>query len=90
MKRIRDGVAMPDVHRDTVVACCRVPGTRHGFKTIKRFIATTSTELAELGQWLLEAGVTTVVMQAPRSTGRRRTTPSTAPLRSCGCATRNT
>jgi transposase len=64
MKQIRDRVAGLDVHRDTVVACCRVPGTRHGFKTIKRSFAATSNELAELGQWLLEAGATTVVMEA--------------------------
>jgi hypothetical protein len=36
MKQIRDRVAGLDVHRDTVVACCRVPGTRHDFKAIKR------------------------------------------------------
>ena len=64
MKQIRDKVAGLDVHRDTVVACCRVPGTRRDFKTIKRSFRTTSKELAELASWLLEVGVTTVVMEA--------------------------
>jgi transposase len=64
MKQIRDKVAGLDVHRDTVVACCRVPGARHGFKTIKRSFTTTAKELSELATWLLEAGVTTVVMEA--------------------------
>src|ERR1035437_5065405 len=64
MKQIRDRVAGLDVHRDTVVACCRVPGARRSFKTTKRSFSTTSKELAELAQWLLEAGVTTLVMEA--------------------------
>ncbi len=64
MKEIRDRVAGLDVHRDTVVACCRVPGTRRDFKTIKRLFRTTSKELVELAEWLLEAGVTTVAMEA--------------------------
>jgi transposase len=63
MKQIRDKVAGLDVHRDTVVACCRVPGGR-GFKTVKRSFSTTGKALSELSSWLLEAGVTTVVMEA--------------------------
>jgi len=64
MKQIRDRVAGLDIHRDTVVACARVPGVRREFKTIKRSFRTTSKELAELASWLFEAGVTTVVMEA--------------------------
>jgi dTDP-glucose pyrophosphorylase len=64
MKQIRERVAGLDVHRDTVVACCRVPGTRRDFKTIKRSFRTTSSELTNLAEWLLEAGVTTVAMEA--------------------------
>jgi hypothetical protein len=48
MKQIRERVAGLDVHRDTVVACCRVPGIRRDFKTVKRSFHTTSKELAEL------------------------------------------
>jgi hypothetical protein len=44
MKQIRERVAGLDVHRATVVACCRVPGTRRDFKTIKRTFRTTSSE----------------------------------------------
>src|ERR1039458_1455512 len=64
MKQIRERVAGLDVHRDTVVACCRVPGTRRDFMCIKLSFRTTSGELTELAQWLLEAGVTTVAMEA--------------------------
>src|ERR1039458_4371700 len=64
MKQIRERVAGLDVHRDTVVACCRVPGIRRDFKTIKRSFHTTSSELANLAEWLLEVGVTTVAMEA--------------------------
>ena len=64
MKQIRERVAGLDIHRDTVVACCRVPGIRRDFKTVKRSFRTTSKELAELASWLLEAEVTTVVMEA--------------------------
>jgi transposase len=64
MKLIRDKVAGLDVHRDTVVACCRLPGPRGGVNMTKRSFRTTSKELAELAHWLLEAGVTTVVMEA--------------------------
>jgi len=64
MKEIRDKVAGLDVHRDTVVACCRMPGPRGGVKVTKRSFRTTSKELAELAHWLTEAGVSTVVMEA--------------------------
>jgi transposase len=63
MKQIRDKVVGLDVHRYTVVACCRVPGGR-GFKTVRRSFTTTAKALSELSSWLLEAGVTTVVMEA--------------------------
>jgi hypothetical protein len=32
MKQIRERVAGLDVHRDTVVACCRVPGITAGLQ----------------------------------------------------------
>ena len=82
MKQFSDRVAGIDVHRDTVVACCRVAGTRHGFKTIKRSFATTTKELAELGQRLLDAGATTVVMEAaPGTSSTSRTTTTGRPTR---------
>ena len=64
MKEIRDKVAGFDVHRDTVVACCRVPGSRGGIHTSKQSFRTTSKELSALARWLTDAGVTTVVMEA--------------------------
>ena len=44
MKLIRDKVAGLDVHRDTVVACCRLPGPRGGVNMTKRPLRTTSKE----------------------------------------------
>ena len=64
MKQIRDHVAGLDIHRDTVVACCRVQGPGPEVKVTKRSFNTTSKDLAELAQWLNEAGVNTVVMEA--------------------------
>ena len=64
MKQIRDKVAGLDVHRDTVVACCRIEDSKRHIKLTKRTFGTTSNGLAELGRWLSDAGVTTVVMEA--------------------------
>ena len=63
MKQIRDHVAGLDVHRDTVVACCRVQRSRSIDVTKKTFV-TTSSGLVDLGRWLAEGAVTTVVMEA--------------------------
>lgn len=64
MKRIRDRVAGLDVHRDTVVACVRLVEPSGEVSTDKRRFATTSASLSQLAEWLAEAEVTTVGMEA--------------------------
>ena len=64
MKRIRDRVAGLDVHRDTVVACCRVVGPDGEVETTKEAFATTRTGLSELAAFLSDASVETVAMEA--------------------------
>jgi transposase len=64
MKQIRDSVAGLDVHRDTVVACCRVAGPNRSVDVTKRSFSTTAKGLDELAAWLSEAGVATVAMEA--------------------------
>jgi transposase len=64
MKQIRDSVAGLDVHRDTVVACCRVAGPNRSVEVTKRSFSTTAKGLDELAAWLSEAGVATVAMEA--------------------------
>jgi transposase len=48
MKRIRDRVAGLDVHRDTVVACCRVVEPDGEVAVTKESFATTRRGLGEL------------------------------------------
>jgi transposase len=64
MKRIRDRVAGLDVHRDTVVACCRVWVPGGGVELSRERFETTRAGLAELAAFLLERAVTTVAMEA--------------------------
>ncbi len=64
MKQIRDKVAGLDVHRDTVVSCCRVVQLDRSVDVTKQSFATTAKGLGELAGWLTEAGVTTVAMEA--------------------------
>lgn len=64
MKQIRDSVAGLDVHRDTVVACCRVNGPDRSVEVTKRSFSTTASGLGELAAWLSDAGVVTVAMEA--------------------------
>lgn len=64
MKQIRDKVAGLDVHRDTVVACCRVQQSNRSIEVTKKSFVATSSGLGELAGWLVEGGVTTVVMEA--------------------------
>lgn len=64
MKQIRDSVAGLDVHRDTVVACCRVNGPDRSVEVTKRSFSTTASGLGELAAWLSDAGVGTVAMEA--------------------------
>ncbi len=64
MKRIRDRVAGLDVHRDTVVACCRVVAPDGEVEITKQSFATTRKGLGELAVFLSCAAVTTVAMEA--------------------------
>lgn len=54
-----------DVHKATVVACARVPGTRRGERhgDTKTF-STTTRGLGELREWLLAHGVTDVALES--------------------------
>ena len=63
MKRIRDRVAGLDIHRDTVVACCRVTGPTE-IEATKETFPTTQAGLVKLAAFLSEAAVTTVAMEA--------------------------
>ena len=63
MKQIRDRVAGLDIHRDTVVACCRVSGPS-GVEVTKQTFPTTRAGLVGLATFLSEAEVTTVAMEA--------------------------
>jgi transposase len=64
MKEIRDKVAGLDVHRDTMVACCRIQQRGRAVAITKRSFATTSIGLTDLSAWLTESSVTTVAMEA--------------------------
>jgi len=64
MKRIRDRVAGLDIHRDTVVACCRVVDPDGSVNVSKQTFATTRKGLVALTEFLSEASVETVAMEA--------------------------
>lgn len=63
MKRIRDRVAGLDVHRDSVVACCRIAGPDGEVEVTKERFATTRKGLSELAAYLVDSGVATVAME---------------------------
>src|SRR6266481_457507 len=64
MKQIRERVAGLDVHRDSVVACCRVREPGGEIELSKQRFATTRGGLSELAAFLAEQAVTTVAMEA--------------------------
>jgi transposase len=64
MKRIRDRVAGLDVHRDTVVACCRIVEPDGEIDTTKQTFSTTRKGLTELATFLSDAGVEAVALEA--------------------------
>jgi transposase len=64
MKRIRDRVAGLDIHRDSVVACCRVVDPDGSVHVSKASFATTRRGLSELAGFLADASVETVAMEA--------------------------
>jgi transposase len=64
VKQIRDRVAGLDVHRDTVVACCRVRGPGGDVEVSKQRFARTRGGLAALAAFLADQAVTTVALEA--------------------------
>lgn len=64
MKQIRDKVGGLDVHRDSVVACTRVTTPDVPVEVEKMRFPTTQGGLAELTAFLMDAGVSTVAMEA--------------------------
>jgi transposase len=64
MKRIRDRVAGLDIHRDTVVACCRVVDPDGSVHVAKETFSTTRKGLSELATFLADESVETVAMEA--------------------------
>jgi transposase len=64
VKQIRDRVAGLDVHRDSVVACCRVREPGGEVELSKARFSTTRAGLVELAAFLAGQAVTTVAMEA--------------------------
>jgi len=64
VKQIRDRVAGLDVHRDNVVACCRVQDPDGQVELSKRSFATTRKGLGELAAFLSDHAVGTVALEA--------------------------
>ena len=64
MKQIRDRVGGLDVHRDSVVACTRIQMPNGQVEVEKERFSTTQEGLADLTAFLMDAGVTTVAMEA--------------------------
>ncbi len=63
-KQIRDKVGSLDVHCDSVVACTRIQMPDGQVEVKKERFTTIQTGLAELTAFLMDAGVTTVAMEA--------------------------
>ena len=64
METIVERCAFLDVHRDTVMACARVPDGSGGRREEVVEFATTTSQLLVLSDWLLERRVTLVGMEA--------------------------
>jgi transposase len=64
MRVLHDRCAGIDIHKDMVVACLRVQGSRHAVEEEVRTFATTTADLIALADWLEAAGCTHVVMEA--------------------------
>ena len=65
MEVLVDRCAGLDVHKKTVVACVRTPGSgRHKRVSEVRTFGTFEHQLGELRAWLIECGVTSVAMEA--------------------------
>ena len=65
MEVLIDRCAGLDVHKKTVVACVRTPGTGRQKRMLEvRTFGTFEGQLVELREWLIECGVTSVAMEA--------------------------
>jgi transposase len=64
MERLIERCCGLDVHRDTVVACVRVPGPNGQRQQEVRTFGTTAAELLALRDWLEAHGVTDVAMES--------------------------
>jgi transposase len=64
MERMIERCAGLDVHKKTVAACIRVPGSRGERVQEVRTFGTTTAELRALREWLAEHGVTHVAMES--------------------------
>ena len=64
MKQIRSKVAGLDIHRDSVVAACRVQDPDGSVSVTKKSFATTHKGLVELSIFMADHSVTTVAMEA--------------------------
>ncbi len=65
MEVLIDRCAGLDVHKKTVVACVRTPGTGRQKRAIEvRTFGTFEHQLVELREWLIKCGVTSVAMEA--------------------------
>ena len=64
MDRLIERCAGLDVHRDTVAACVRTPGSDGQRRQDIRTYGTTTSQLLELGDWLAAEGVTVVGMES--------------------------
>jgi transposase len=53
-----------DVHKDTVVACVRIPGKGGGREQMTRTFKTMTADLLALRDWLVAMGVTRVGMES--------------------------
>ena len=64
MQVVVERCAFLDVHRDTVMACARMPDGRGGRREEVTEFATTTSQLLALADWLVERQVTLVWMEA--------------------------
>ncbi len=64
MQVVVERCAFLDVHRDTVMACARVPDDDGGRREEVAEFRTTTSQLLVLADWLVERGVTLVGMEA--------------------------
>ena len=63
MDRLIERCTMPDVHRDTVVACVRLPDQDGGSQELRMF-GTIARQLLTLRDWLASHQVTVVAMES--------------------------